>query len=97
MDAITINKLFIERFHALYHVQIGELEVAALFGTGASIIAILSKFFRSIHHQPKMIPKNRKIVSADSNSLGPLGEVRVKFQLCKVVFNNRFIILDNLK
>ena len=34
---------------------------------------------------------------ADSNSLGPVGEVHIKFQLGKVVFHDRFIILDNLK
>ena len=96
-DAATINKLFIGGFHALYHVKIGELKVAALFDTGASINAISLKFFRSIHHQLKMIPMNRKVVSADSNSLGPVGEVHIKFQLGKGVFNNRFVILDNLK
>ena len=60
-DAATINELFIEGFHALYHVQIGELKVAALFDTGTSINAISSKFFRSIHHEPKVIPTNRKL------------------------------------
>ena len=44
-----------------------------------------------------MIPTNRKVVLADSNSLGPIGEVHIKFQLGKVVFHDRFIILDNLK
>ena len=44
-----------------------------------------------------MTPMDRKVVTADGNSLGPVGEVHVKFQLGKVVFNNRFIILDNLK
>ena len=44
-----------------------------------------------------MIPTNRKVVSADGDSLGPVGEVHVKFQLGKVIFNDRFIILDNLK
>ena len=39
----------------------------------------------------------RKIVSADGNSVGPVGEVCIKFQLGKVIFNDRFIILDNLK
>ena len=96
-DAGTINKLFIEGFHALYCVQIGELKVAALFDTGTSINAILSKFFRSIHNQLKIIPMDRKVVSADGNSLGPVGEVHVKFQLGKVIFNDRFLILDNLK
>ena len=85
MDTATINKLFVEGFHALYHVHIGDLMVAALFDTSASINAISSKFFRSIHHQLKMIPMNRKVVLADSNSQGPVGEVHVKFQLGKVI------------
>ena len=73
-DAATINELFIEGFHALYHVQIGELKVAALFDTGTSINAISFKFFRSIYHQLKMIPMNRKVVSAEGDSIGPVGE-----------------------
>ena len=96
-DTTTINELFIEGFHALYHVQIGGLKVAGLFDMGTSINAISSKFFRSIHHQLKIIPMNRKVVSADGNSLGPVGEVHIKFELGKVVFHDRFIILDNLK
>ena len=44
-----------------------------------------------------MIPTIRKVVSADGNSLGLVGEVHLKFQLGKITFNNRFIILDNLK
>ena len=64
---------------------------------GASINAISSKFFRSLQHQLKVIPMNRKVVLADSNSLGPIGEVHLKFQLGKVVFHDRFIILNTLK
>ena len=45
----------------------------------------------------KMLPTNRKVVSVDSNSLGPVGEVHVKFKIGKVVFNNIFIILNNLQ
>ena len=33
----------------------------------------------------------------DGNSLDPAGEVHLKFQLGKVIFNNRFVILNNLK
>ena len=44
MDTAIINKILIEGFHALYNVQIGELKVAALFDTGASINAISSEF-----------------------------------------------------
>ena len=89
--------MIIEGFHAPYHVQIDELKVAALFDTGTSINAISFEIVRSIQHQLKVIPMNRKIVSADSDSLGPIGEVHIKFQLGKVVFHDRFIILDNLK
>ena len=39
----------------------------------------------------------RKVVSVDGDSLGPVGEVHIKFQLGKVIFNDRFIILNNLK
>ena len=44
-----------------------------------------------------MLPTNRKVVSADGNSLGPVGEVHVKFKLSKVVFNNIFVILNKLQ
>ena len=44
-----------------------------------------------------MVPTNRKVVLADSDSLGPTGEVHLEFQLGNIVFNNRFIILDNLQ
>ena len=57
----------------------------------------LQSFFRSLQHQLKVIPTNRKVVSADSNSLGPIGEVHLQFQLGKVVFHDRFIILDSLQ
>ena len=93
----TINKLFIEGFHALYLLQIGKSKTTALFDTGTSINAISSKFFRSFQQQLKIIPTNRKVVSADGDSLGPIGEVHLKFQLGKVIFNDRFIILNNLK
>ena len=93
----TISKLFIEGFHSLYHLQIGELKTAALFDTGSFIIAISSKFFRSLHQQLKVIPSNRKVVSTGGNSLGPVGKVHIKFQLGKVIFNDRFIMLNKLK
>ena len=43
----------------------------------------------------KMLPTNRKVVSADGNSLGPIGEVHVKFKLGKVEFNGVFVILSH--
>ena len=45
----------------------------------------------------KMLPTNRKVVSATGNSLGPIGEVHVKFKLGKVVFNDVFVLLKNLQ
>ena len=96
-DTAIVNEMFIEGFHALYNVQMGELKIIALFDTGASIISISSKFFRSLKHQLKVIPLNRKVVSADGNSLGQIGEVHLQCQLGKVVFHNRFVILDNLQ
>ena len=47
--------------------------------------------------QVKLLPTNRKIVSVDSDSLGPIGEVHVKFRLGKVEFNDIFMILNNLQ
>ena len=50
-----------------------------------------------MHQQVKSLPTNRKVVSADGNSLGPIGEVHVKFKLGKVEFNDIFVILNNLQ
>ena len=40
---------------------------------------------------------NRKVVLADGDSLGPIGEVHLQFQLGKIVFHDRFVILNNLQ
>ena len=69
--------MFIEGFHALYNVQLGELNVVALFDTGTSIDAISSKFLGSPRYQLKVIPMNRKVVLADGDSLGPISEVHL--------------------
>ena len=92
-----INEVFIESFHALYKIQIGELHTAALFNTGASINMISFKFYSKMQQQLKILPTSRKVVSADCASLGPFGEVHLKFKIGMVVFNDRFIILNNLQ
>ena len=93
----VINEVFIDGFHALYNIQIGNLHTQALFDTGASINAISFKFYSSMQQHLKMLPTSRKVVSADGDSLGPIGEVHVKFRIGKVVFNDVFIILNNLQ
>ena len=50
-----------------------------------------------MQHQLKILPTSRKDVSADGDSLGPVGEVHLKFKIGKVVFNDRVIILNNLQ
>ena len=45
----------------------------------------------------KCYPPSTKVISADGDSLGPIGEVHVKFKIGKVVFNNVFVILNNLQ
>ena len=92
-----INEVFIEGFHVLYKIEIGELQTAALFDTGAFINAISFKFFSTLQQQLKFIPTNRKVISADSNSLGPVGEFHIKFKIGNIVFNERFVILNNLQ
>ena len=68
-----------------------------LFDTDASINALSLKFYSSMKQHLKMLPTSRKIVSADGNSLGPDGQVHEKFKIGKVVFNDIFIILNNLQ
>ena len=55
------------------------------------------QFYSSMQQHLKMLPTSRKVVSADGNSLGPIGEVHVTFKIGKVVFNDIFIILNNLQ
>ena len=69
----------------------------ALFNTGASINAILFKFYSSIQQKIRLLPTNRKVVSADSDSLGPISEVHLKFKVGKIDFNDVFVILNNLQ
>ena len=73
------------------------MHAQALFDTGASINAISLKLYSSMQQQIKLLPTNRKVVSAESDSLGPIGEVHVKFKLGKVEFTDIFIILNNLQ
>ena len=79
----------------LYNIQIGNLHTQVLFDTGASFNAISFKFYSSMQQHLKMLPTSRKVISADGDSLGPIGEVHLKFQIGKVVFNDMFIILNN--
>ena len=95
-NASVINKVFIDGFHVLYNIQVDNLHTQALFDTGASISAISLKSYNSMQQHVKLLPTNRKVVSADGNSLGPVGEVHVKFKLGKVEFNV-FVILNNLQ
>ena len=96
-NASVINGVFIDGFHVLYNIQIDNLHTQTLFDTGASINAISLKFYSSMQRHLKMLPTSRKVVSADSDSLGPIGELHVKFKIGKPVFNDLFIILNNLQ
>ena len=69
----------------------------ALFDTGASINAISFKFYSSIQQKVKLLPTNRKVVSTDGDSLGPFGEVHLKFKVGKIEINDVFVILNNLQ
>ena len=87
----------LEDSDALYNIQIDNLNTQALFDTGTSINEISLKFYSSMQQHVKLLPTNRKVVSADGNSLGPVGEVCVKFKLGKVEFNDVFIFPNNLQ
>ena len=50
-----------------------------------------------MQQQVKLLPTNRKVVSADGDSLGPIGDVCVKFKVGKVEFDDIFVILNNLQ
>ena len=91
-----ITEVFIDGFHALYNIQIGNLHTHALFNTGTSINTISFRFYSSMQQHLKMLPTSRKVVSA-GDILGPISEVHLKFRIGKVVFNNMFVILNNLQ
>ena len=94
---MVINEVFIDGFHAMYNIQVDNLHTWALFHTGTSINAISLKFYSPMQQHVKMLSINRKVVSADGNSPGPIGEVHVKFKLGKAEFNDVFAILNNLQ
>ena len=68
-----------------------------MFNTGASINALSFKFFSHIQQHNKLLPTTRKVVSAESDSLGPVGEVHLKFKVGKIDFDDVFVILNNLQ
>ena len=96
-DEALVSEVFIDSFHALYNIQIGNLHTQALFDTGTSINAISFKFYSSMQQHLKMLLTSRKAVSADGDSLGPISEVHIQLRIGKVVFNDVFVILNNLQ
>ena len=56
-----------------------------------------SSFFSHIQQHIKLLPNSRKVVSADSNNLGPVGEDHLKFKVGKIDFNDVLVILNNLQ
>ena len=93
----VINEVFIEGFHTLYNAQVYNMHIQALFDTCASINAISLKFYSSIQQKVKFLHTNRKVVSADGDSLGPISEVHLKFKIGKIEFKDVFVILNNLQ
>ena len=84
LNTSVINKVFIKGFHTIYNIQVYNTQVQALFYTGASINAISFKFYSYIQQQIKLLPTNRKVVSADGDSLHSVGEVHLKFKVGKI-------------
>ena len=68
-----------------------------MFDTGASNNALSFRFFSHIQQHVKLLPTTRKVVSADSDSLDPIGQVHMKFKVGKIDFNDVFVILNNLQ
>ena len=56
-----------------------------------------SSFSGACNNSLKFSKQAEKYVSVDSNSLGPVGEVYLKFKIGNVVFHDRFMILNNLQ
>ena len=71
-NALVIHEVFIDGFHVLYNIQVDNLHTQALFDMGTSINAISLKFYSSMQQHVELLPTNRKVVSADADSLGLL-------------------------
>ena len=60
-DKAIINEVFIDTFHALYNIQVGNLHTQALFDTDVLINAISFKFYSTMQQHLKCYPPAEKL------------------------------------
>ena len=73
------------------------LEVEALYDTGASISVMSQCFCDRLQYKPELIRCNRSISGAGGEALVPVGECFIQLQIGKRTFQDRVIIIENLK
>ena len=81
----------------MYKLSVNNIEVDALYDTGASISVMSKPFFDKLLNKPKLIQCNRNILGAGGEALIPVGECFIKLHIGKKMFRDRVIVIENLK
>ena len=81
----------------MYNVKVNNIEVEALYDTGMSISDMGKCFFDQLQVKPKLIRCNRSISGAGGEAIIPVGECFIQLQISKRTFQDRTIIIENLK
>ena len=81
----------------LYKVKVNNVEVKALYDTSMSISVMAKCFFDRLQNRPKLVRFNRSISGAGGEALIPVGECFIQLQISKRTFQDRVIVIENLK
>ena len=81
----------------MYKVRINNIEINALFDTGASISVMTKHFYDKLQNKPKLAKGSRNILNASGEALIPAGECFIQLQIGKKLFRDRVIVIQNLR
>ena len=96
IQEVTIDEINLANV-ILYRVKVNNLEVEALYDTGMSISVMSKHFFDRLQNKPKLIRCNRSISGAEGEALVPVGECFIQLQIGKRTFQDKVIVIENLK
>ena len=80
----------------LYKVRVNDQPITALFNTGASMSVISTRLFDNLKHKPKVLQCSRTLRGAGGEALVPKGECFLQIKICKQMFRERLVIINNL-
>ena len=80
----------------MYKVRVNNIEIGALYDTGASISVMSKCFFDKLPNRPKLIQCNSH-VSGAGEGLIPVGECFIQLHTGRKMFRNRVIVIKNVK